>query len=234
MLDSQSTEGSSPVPNPAISIPATAPRIPELGEDPEITKAFVAAQAEFQMAVKTAENTHLRTKYATLKDYFEAVLPVLRKHGFGFTQTVHQNGMVSVTVMTILLHGPTGKRARVGNEVFMAAAKADAHGIGGAITYAKRISFGTGLGIASDEEHDDDGNLASGVTDGKFAMDPKTLAESLAKITKAKNKEELLAASQAADLAAGRDVEAKAKVKSEFEKVKSALVAAAKAAQGEK
>jgi hypothetical protein len=120
-----------------------------------IASAFVKAQADFGSVLKTSTNPHFRSKYAGLDACIDAVIDALHKHGIALMQRTLpcESG---VTVETILVH--TSGETMSGGPLHVPASKNDAQGYGSALTYARRYSITTMLGIAPE---DDDGNAAS-------------------------------------------------------------------------
>jgi hypothetical protein len=120
-----------------------------------IAAAFVKAQADFGPALKTSQNPHFRSKYASLDACIEAVIDALHKHGIGLLQRTLpcENG---VAVETLLVH--TSGETLSGGVLHVPASKQDPQGYGSALTYARRYHLLTTCGIAPE---DDDGNAAS-------------------------------------------------------------------------
>lgn len=124
---------------------------------------LVAACAEMPAAIKNAANPFSKSKYADLQSVFNAIKPALAKHGLMMSQPcttrVADNGALFVQVETVITDGLEEISSGVleipvaGNNV--------AQGIGSAMTYAKRYSATSFLGIASE---DDDGNAAGGAS----------------------------------------------------------------------
>jgi hypothetical protein len=125
------------------------------GVGKSIAAAFVKAQADFGSVLKTSTNPHYRSKYAGLDACIDAVIDALHKHGIALMQRTLpcESG---VTVETILVH--TSGETMSGGPLHVPASKNDAQGYGSALTYARRYSITTMLGIAPE---DDDGNAAS-------------------------------------------------------------------------
>jgi len=98
-------------------------------ETEALDAALAAAQGEIEAAAKDKVNPAFRSKYADLSAVWDAIRPALSRHKVSVTQWP-----VQVT-------------------------KADAHGHGSAITYAKRYTLAAAIGVVADE--DDDGNAAS-------------------------------------------------------------------------
>lgn len=127
----------------------------ELAGNTSLLEAMAKAQAVMGHAHFDAENTHFRSKYATLASVIDAVRPALSKHSISFTQHIHErDGAIGVET---ILHHPGGGELSSGI-VWVPISKQDAHGLGSALTYGKRYSLALVTGIASEE--DDDGNAA--------------------------------------------------------------------------
>lgn len=126
----------------------------------EFPKAFAAFQMEVTNPKMIASNPHANSKYAPLSEVFNAVRPIMAKHGLSFIQDVSR-GDDHVSITTIIFHEsgewqesspltiPAGKQFKDGT------VKVDAQTIGGAITYGKRYQFQAVIGVSADE--DDDG-----------------------------------------------------------------------------
>ena len=117
----------------------------------ELVKALVAARKEIGGAKKGSENAHFRSKYADLSAVIEAVKQPLEKHGLTFVQDICDHHVV-----TVVMH-ETGEQLRLAPFPILAS-KADAQGNGSALTYARRYSLQTALGVPAE---DDDGDAAS-------------------------------------------------------------------------
>lgn len=124
-------------------------------EDKVVYAAFVRAQMKFGKALKSSTNPHFRSKYADLSACVEAVIDGLHSEGFALTQPTEIN-TEGITVRTCLLH-ESGGMLMLG-ELFMPAIRNDPQGFGSALTYARRYSLISAMGLAPE---DDDGNLAS-------------------------------------------------------------------------
>lgn len=135
---------------------------------PELAKALVAACAQIGAAIKDSVNPHFKSRYADLAAVIDAVKSPLAKHGLCFLQNVsHRDDGVSVT--TVILH-ESGQHLELA-EVSVPASKQDPQGYGSAITYAKRYSLQSALGVPSE---DDDGNAAA--ANAHVAASPKVIA----------------------------------------------------------
>lgn len=125
----------------------------------KVSAAFVKAQKEFKPAVKSASNPHLRSKYAKLEDVISAVREGLAKHDLAFTQSSYlEDGVLTLT--TRLIHS-SGEMLY--SSMSIPITKADSQGIGSTLSYAKRYSLSSLLGVSSGDM-DDDGVASSSVS----------------------------------------------------------------------
>ncbi len=123
-----------------------------------LAKALAAAQGKIEGAKKTAQNPHLKNKYATLSDVWDACRAQLSSAGLAIVQLIEPAGEKAVCVVTMLVH-ESGEWIR--SRVIVPVSKPDAQGFGSAITYARRYALSAMVGVAPD---DDDGNAATGRT----------------------------------------------------------------------
>lgn len=151
-----------------------------------IAAALVAVQREVTTIVKDSVNPHYKAHYASLETITETVRPLLTAEGIaliqGGTSVTDEAGNVkAVTVETMLLHS-SGEW--ISNAVTMPLEKANAQGVGSAITYGRRYGLSALLSLTTDE--DDDGQAASTKPAAKAAPKPATIpkatAEQVAKI----------------------------------------------------
>ena len=121
----------------------------------ELFTALIKAQASMGAAVKDSKNPHFRSSFASLSAVIGAVIPVLNENGVGVLQLPHTDESY-VQLTTVLIHSsgqmlsstvatPMGK-------------KEDAQAVGSAITYLRRYSLQSIVGLPVE---DDDGNAAS-------------------------------------------------------------------------
>ena len=120
-----------------------------------LASALATAFAQFEAAAKDANNPHFKTKYADLPSVIDAVKPALIANRLFFTQATHDvEGGVCIETM---VHHESGESMSFGR-LFVPASKNDAQGFGSALTYARRYSLMTALGIPAE---DDDGHAAA-------------------------------------------------------------------------
>lgn len=125
----------------------------------ELAAALAKAQGAIQGAVKDSVNPAFKSKYADLAAVWDACRRPLADNGLSIAQLPAvdtETGRVSVT--TILLHA-SGQY--ISTTFSIRPGKDDAHGIGSAVTYARRFSLAAMVGVAPE---DDDGNAAAAKT----------------------------------------------------------------------
>ena len=153
----------------------------------EIAKAFVKAQQEFNPAVKNSENNFYakvkgKPTYVDLTGCYQAVMSALHKYGIGIIQKTHEYDGFGVKVETIFIH-ESGETLSAG--IFaMPSGKQDAHGVMGALTYARRGSLMSACGLAPE---DDDGNSAMS-KEQLYGRQTKTMTEKVKEASPIKSK----------------------------------------------
>src|SRR3990167_341195 len=123
------------------------PRKPNMG----LLHAMLLVQAEFPKLKKDADNPFFKSKYVALEQVIETITPILNKHSLFFMQ------------MPTVLESQPALRTRIqhlngefAEDTMLLSAKAtDPQAQGSAITYARRYSLMSMLGLIGDE--DDDG-----------------------------------------------------------------------------
>lgn len=140
----------------------------------ELYSALVKAVNELENPLSTMDNPYFKSKYVPLADILDLAKPVLKKYGLAVIQTPYvmyevvqmmgknnqlynqEIGVVKVT--TSIIH-ESGELIEFPPMVFKASGNTP-QAIGSAITYGRRYSISSILGIAGKEE-DDDGNVAT-------------------------------------------------------------------------
>ena len=95
-------------------------------------------------------------KYADLPSIVETINPILKKCGLSFTQLTGGNAE-SVSVTTILIHSKSGEyfETTISSSVKANAGKmSEIQAVGSIITYLRRYSLSSILGIVTDEDVD--------------------------------------------------------------------------------
>ena len=121
-----------------------------------LAAALAKAQAEIRPAIKDSENPHFRSSYADLASTWAACRQPLASNGLSVVQLPEVSEHSTVIIETVLLH-ESGEY--VGGRIEIPVTKADAQGIGSAITYGRRYALAAVVGIAPD---DDDAEAAVG------------------------------------------------------------------------
>lgn len=112
------------------------------------------AQSEIKPAAMDGINPHFKSKYATLASLHAACIPIMTKSGFAISQDVRVDGDIMYCRTSILADDGS-----LVCDVPMACPKnGTPQQFGSALTYARRYSLATALGLVSDE--DDDANAA--------------------------------------------------------------------------
>lgn len=122
-----------------------------------IAVALAKAQSELKPAVKDSANPAFRgTKYADLTAVWDACRDALKNNGISVLQVPNFNAD-DMWLETVLLH-TSGES--ISGRYPIRPTKADPQGYGSALTYARRYSLASMIGVVADD--DDDGNAASG------------------------------------------------------------------------
>lgn len=141
-----------------------------------LSKAFTQAQAEFPAIKFDSTNPFLKNKFASLGAVIEGTRPVLAKHGLSVIQLSFSEGEL-FGVETILLHS-SGEY--ISERMSMAAddekGKSAAQVAGSIITYIRRYSLASILGIYSDE--DGDANKPQPQAQAQAKSEPKPVSDS--------------------------------------------------------
>lgn len=125
-----------------------------MSEHKNIAAALAAAQAQMGKALKSANNSHFKSKYADLSSVVDATMPALNANGIAVIQPMQESETGRV-VMTKFIH-TSGEVLECAIPLIVA--KNDMQGMGSAITYARRYGLMSLAGIAPE---DDDGNAAA-------------------------------------------------------------------------
>ena len=129
----------------------------------KLMPALLKAQKAISAVKKDSKNPHLKNNYASIEAVIEAVKHALNENDIVFIQPLDKVGQ-STVVTTRLIH-VSGEylesclllslpKDKDGHD------KTDPQSVGSAITYARRYSLCSLLGLS---QEDDDGNAASGV-----------------------------------------------------------------------
>lgn len=114
----------------------------------ELATALAKAQGEIASASKSSENPHFRSRYADLASVWDACRASLSKNGLSVIQTVGQDE-AGFVLNTTLCHS-SGQW--IESQMHLLLAKQDMQGLGSAITYARRYSLASIVGVAQDDD----------------------------------------------------------------------------------
>lgn len=130
----------------------------------QLAPALVKALGMIEGAAQSGENTHLKSKYATLEDVIEATQSILSECDLGLIQIPGAIADGKLNLETMILH--TSGEYIIG-DFQMPVGKGDPQSVGSALTYARRYAQKAGLNIP---DLDDDGQ---GVKEGQPAKQAK-------------------------------------------------------------
>ena len=125
----------------------------------ELAEALAKAQGEMQNPSFDTQNPFFKSRYASLANVRNTVIPVLSKHGLSVAQFLGGEE-TRVACETMLLHASGEWMSQTFS---VPVGKHDAQGYGSAATYARRYALMAIVGVVGDE--DDDANAAVGGAD---------------------------------------------------------------------
>ena len=123
----------------------------------ELAGAMLKVQAEISPAVKDGDNPFAKIRYATLNSVVDASREALLKHGIWLVQYPVPAEAGHLGLVTKILHAASGQWQA--SLMVMPLPKSDPQGYGSALTYARRYSLATIVGLVVE---DDDGEAACG------------------------------------------------------------------------
>lgn len=152
----------------------------------ELAKALAKAQGAMVGAVKDQANPFFKSKYADLASVWDACRKPLADNGLSVVQTEEFffDNPDLVCVSTILMH-ESGEWIR--GILAVKPVKSDPQAVGSAITYLRRYSLQSMVGVAPE---DDDGNAASQPSTEKTKNQNANAEKSAPPKTEAKEKKE--------------------------------------------
>lgn len=135
------------------------------GRVDKLFTAMAKAQGEMGYAAKTEENEFYGSKYADLASCFEAIrqpmfmngLCIIQSPAEGASAYTDETGSFPATVCLDTVIGHVSGQW-ISSSLTMRLVRDDPHGVGSAITYARRYALTSMLGLA---QADDDGNAAT-------------------------------------------------------------------------
>lgn len=121
----------------------------------KIASALLKSQKEMGAVTKDSKNPYFKSKYADINSMLDVAIPVLNANGIFVTQPANSDG-VNNFVETVLTH-ESGEFIASGP--LKLEPPKDMQQLGAAITYARRFSLQSLLGLRAE---DDDGETAVG------------------------------------------------------------------------
>lgn len=122
----------------------------------KIAKALLAAQKNITAAEKDGSNPHFSSTFATVGSVIDAVKGPLNAEGISFLQLPAPTGGETLGITTMLIH-ESGEF--IAGTAVVPLQKTDPQGYGSAMTYARRYSLASVVGLKT---VDDDGEAAVG------------------------------------------------------------------------
>lgn len=123
-----------------------------------LAQALIKSQREMGAVTKASDNPYFKSKYADINDILDVVVPVLNNNGILVIQPTSLDPAGNPAVETTLIHVDSGE-FMTSEPLTMVLAKSDMQQLGAAITYGRRFSLQSFLGLRAE---DDDGNTATG------------------------------------------------------------------------
>lgn len=117
----------------------------------ELAKALNAAQSQIMVATKDAKNPFFKSTYATLNSVWDAVKDAVLANGLTIIQPIACNDGHPV-VKTTIMH--TSGQYITSECPIVCAKQNDPQALGSAITYARRYSLASMLGVMTDDDDD--------------------------------------------------------------------------------
>ena len=127
----------------------------------ELAAALASAQGAFANAGKDGKNPHLGNRYVTLTSVWDAIRKPLSDNGLAVVQVTDADHDGAVTLITRLVHA-SGQWIEATYPVIGTEGRGinAAQAMGSALTYARRYSLTSLVGVVADE--DDDASQATG------------------------------------------------------------------------
>lgn len=134
----------------------------------QLFAALAKAQGEMEVAGKKSENPYFKSRYADLAEIVRASRAYLSKNGLSVIQQILPNNDGQSILHTILAHA-SGEW--ISSQMKIIPPKSDIQTLGSYITFLRRYSYASLVGIVSSEE-DDDGEVAVATERELFAKGP--------------------------------------------------------------
>lgn len=138
----------------------------------KLSEALSKAQAEFPPVPFNAVNPFLKNRYADLGGIIQTAKPILAKHGLAVSQLAEGEGNTT-SVTTILMHS-SGEwiSSTISMDMEAEKGKSQAQAVGSVITYLRRYSLASILGLYADEDNDGNRPVSHSITPAKVTPEP--------------------------------------------------------------
>ena len=138
----------------------------------KLSEALSKAQAEFPPVPFNAVNPFLKNRYADLGGIIQTAKPILAKHGLAVSQLAEGEGNTT-SVTTILMHS-SGEwiSSTISMDMEAEKGKSQAQAVGSVITYLRRYSLASILGLYADEDTDGNKQGSHSITPEKVTPEP--------------------------------------------------------------
>ena len=138
----------------------------------KLSEALSKSQAEFPPVPFNAVNPFLKNRYADLGGIIQTAKPILAKHGLAVSQLAEGEGNTT-SVTTILMHS-SGEwiSSTISMDMEAEKGKSQAQAVGSVITYLRRYSLASILGLYADEDNDGNKPVSHSITPAKVTPEP--------------------------------------------------------------
>lgn len=148
---------------------------------PALYAALATAQGEFLPIEKNREVTirmngggSYQFKYADLSEIFSKTRPALSKNGLAIFQTLEPTGDGKIALVCRLAHKDGGE---ITSEIRINAQFSDIKALGAQLSYLRRYIVAPMLGVAADDDLDEDGQEAGAFTGAQAAPTGKAAVQ---------------------------------------------------------
>lgn len=128
----------------------------------EIAAALAQAQGDIKNAIMDSQNPHLKNKYANLASVTDAIKSALSRNGIGYVQNPHMNFADGLVGVNVLLMHKSGQFMEF-DPLWCKPARGFApQEIGSVMTYLRRYTLSSAVGVTQGADADDDGERGEG------------------------------------------------------------------------
>lgn len=142
----------------------------ESTETKELYMALCSVQAELPTSPTNSTNPHLKSKYSDLATIIKSSRPSLCKHGLAVIQRIVTNDDKTTFLTTRICH-KSGQWIQ--SHVIISPPRNDIQTFGSYVTYLKRYSYASLVGVITGDDMDDDGEKAKHETKQEQPMQEK-------------------------------------------------------------